>query len=171
MQTFVCSFFFLILTDEPERQSRGSAGGEFNRLIHISWTAYISSSTSVFQASAWFMEEIWIETKTLTNAEWLIFKWQIPSEGLYHRSAIQYMLSCGVSQCSSCLLCECAVNLSWFEVYQYLLCYSIWHFSWVPFFFPVRLNPSVPLPIFTESRHSCGTANYNTGSRRSDRLL
>lgn len=83
LQTFVNRSEMLI--DEPVRRRRGSDGGEFSRLIHISPPAYISSSTSVFQPSAWFMEEIWIETKTLanTNAEWLIFKWEALSQVCY----------------------------------------------------------------------------------------
>lgn len=52
------------------------------------------------------MEEIWMETKTLanTNAEWLTFKWQIPSCRLKCRSAIQYIPSCLISPI--CLLHE-----------------------------------------------------------------
>lgn len=103
-----------ILIDEPVRLCRGSDGGEFNRLIHISWTAYISSSTSVFQPTAWFMEEIWIETKTLanTNAEWLIFKWQIPSRWLYHWSATQFILSYHILPRPICLFHEFTLKLS-----------------------------------------------------------
>lgn len=115
----------LVLIDKPVRHCRGSVGGEFYSLIHISWTACISSSTSVFQPSAWFMEEIWTETKTLTNtnAEWLIFKWQIPSHWLYRRSPIEYILSCCIPPCPISLFHECTVELTlvWFRVYQYFL--------------------------------------------------
>lgn len=183
MQTFVtcCSE---ILIDEPVRVCRGSDGGDFNRLIHISWSPYIIPSTSVFQPSAWFMKEIWIETKTLTNtnAEWLIFKWQLRFHCRYHRSLAQYFLSWWISPCPISLFCQftvkltprpcvCAIRRQCDLCTYWFINISFMKFGYLFMISSVRLTPSVPVPIFTESWHSRGSSNYNTGTGRSDRLL
>lgn len=71
-----------------------------NRPIQISWTPYIISSTSVFQPSPWFMEEILDRDKDISQHKCWVTHFQMAdlhSRWHYHRSVTQYILGCWIS--------------------------------------------------------------------------